>query len=75
MSYDYTAIHDEIYPLEKLKYPLDDGGKVEVVFEKVDINETKVVEIFEPDPEHPAQIQRDSWYAIRDNFCKQVENN
>ena len=56
MSFDYVGIYDEIYPLEKLKYPLDDGGKVEVIIEKIDANLTKVVEIFGPDPKPLAQI-------------------
>lgn len=74
-GFDYTGIYDEILPLEKIKYHLDDCRKVEVIFEKIDENTTKVTETFDPDPEQPPQMQRDGWYAILDNFHKHVENN
>lgn len=74
-GFDYTGIYDEILPLEKIKYHLDDDRKVEVIFEKIDENTTKVTETFDPDPEQPPQMQRDGWYAILDNFHKHVENN
>lgn len=74
-GYDFTGTYDEITPLEKIKYHFKDGRQVEVIFEKIDGNTTKVTEIFEPDLEQPAEMQRESWYAILDNFHKYVENN
>lgn len=74
-GFDYTGIYDEIIPLQKIKYHLDDGRNVEVIFESIDANTTKVTEIFEPDPEQPPQMQRESWYGILNNFHKYVENN
>ena len=74
-GFDYTGIYDEILPLEKIKYHLDDCRKVEVIFEKIDENTTKVTETFDPDPEQPPQMQLDGCYAILDNFHKHVENN
>lgn len=74
-GFDFTGMFDEIIPLQKIKYHLDDGRKVEVIFENIDENTTKVIEIFEPDPEQPRDMQRDGWYAILNNFHKCVENN
>ena len=74
-GFDYTGTYDEIIPLQKIKYHLDDGRKVEVIFENIDANTTKVIEIFEPDPSQPRDMQRDGWYAILNNFHKHVENN
>lgn len=72
---DYKGSYDEIIPLQKIKYHLDDGRKVEVLFEKVDENTTQVTQAFEPDPQQPELMQREGWYSILDNFHKHVENN
>lgn len=74
-GFDFKGTYDEVSPFEKIKYHLEDGRNVEVLFESIDQNTTKVTEVFEPDPEQPAQMQREGWYAILDNFHKHVENN
>ena len=74
-GFDYKGSYDEIIPLQKIKYHLDDGRKVEVLFEKVDENTTQVTQAFEPDPQQPELMQREGWYSILDNFHKHVENN
>ena len=74
-GFDYKGSYDEIIPLQKIKYHLDDGRKVEVLFEKVDENTTLVTQAFEPDPQQPELMQREGWYSILDNFHKHVENN
>lgn len=74
-GFDFKGTYDEISPLEKIKYHLDDGRNVEVLFETVDETTTKVTEIFEPDAGQPEQMQREEWYSILDNFHKHVENN
>lgn len=74
-GFDFKGIYDEIAPFEKIKYHLEDGRKVKVLFERIDETTTKVTEIFEPDPQQPAEMQREGWYAILDNFHKHVENN
>lgn len=74
-GFDFKGTYDEVSLFEKIKYHLEDGRNVEVLFESIDQNTTKVTEVFEPDPEQPAQMQREGWYAILDNFHKHVENN
>lgn len=74
-GFDFKGTYDEVAPFEKIKYHLEDGRKVKVLFERIDETTTKVTEIFEPDPQQPAEMQREGWYAILDNFHKHVENN
>ena len=74
-GFDFKGTYDEVSPFEKIKYHLEDGRNVEVLFESIDQNTTKVTEVFEPDPEQPVEMQREGWYAILDNFHKHVENN
>lgn len=74
-GFDYVFVYDEIVPLQKLKYHLEDGRNVEVLFEKVDADTTKITEIFDPEAASPREMQREGWYAILNNFHKYVENN
>ncbi|QOW10238.1 activator of HSP90 ATPase [Kaistella flava (ex Peng et al. 2021)] len=74
-GFDFKGTYDEVFPFEKLKYHLEDGRKVEVLFESIDANTTKVFEIFEPEELESRQMQRDGWYGILDNFQKYAENN
>lgn len=73
-GFDFVAVYDEIIPLQKIKYHLDDGRNVEIWFEKIDASTTKVIEIFDPEKENSREMQRDGWYAILNNFHKYVEN-
>lgn len=73
-GFDLVAVYDEILPFEKIKYHLEDGRNVEILFEKTDGSTTKVIEIFDPEKENSREMQRDGWYAILNNFHKYVEN-
>ncbi len=73
-GFDLEGTYDEVIPYENIKYHLQDGRKVEVIFEAVDENTTKVTERFDPEKQNSAEMQRDGWYAILNNFHKYVEN-
>ena len=73
-GFDLSGIYDEIIPLKKIKYHLEDGRLVEVIFNEIDATTTEVVEIFEPETQNSREMQRDGWYAILNNFHKYVEN-
>lgn len=73
-GFDLVGIYDEIIPLEKIKYHLEDGRNVEILFNKIDASTTQVVEIFDPEKQNSREMQRDGWYAILNNFHKYVEN-
>lgn len=74
-GFDFIGIYDEVIPNERIKYHIEDGRNVEVVFEKIDGNTTKVTEIFDPEKQNSVEMQREGWYAILNNFHKYVENN
>lgn len=75
LGFDFEGIYDEIIPGEKIKYYLDDGRNVEIQFQKIDGDTTKIIQIFDPEQQNPIEMQRDGWYAILNNFQKYVENN
>lgn len=73
-GYDRVGTYDEIIPLEKIKYHLQDGRNVELIFNKIDEHTTEVIETFDPESHTSREMQRDEWYAILNNFHKYVEN-
>ncbi|KMQ61734.1 activator of HSP90 ATPase [Chryseobacterium sp. BLS98] len=73
-GFDFEGIYDEVIPNSSIKYHMEDGRKVEVIFDKMDENTTKVIEIFDPEKQNSVEMQRDGWYAILNNFHKYVEN-
>lgn len=74
-GFDFVGVYDDVVPLQKLKYHLEDGRNVEVFFEELDADTTKVTEVFDPETVNSREMQRDGWYAILNNFHKYVEQN
>lgn len=74
-GFDFIGTYDEVIPNERIKYHIEDGRNVEVIFEKIDENTTNVTEIFDPEKQNSVEMQREGWYAILNNFHKYVENN
>ena len=73
-GFDFAGIYDEVIPYKLIKYRLEDGRKVEIQFEKMDENTTKVIETFDPEMQNSREMQREGWYAILNNFHKYTEN-
>lgn len=73
-GFDLIGIYDEINVNQNLKYHFEDNRNIEVIFEKLADNKTKVIEIFDPETENPVEIQKDGWQAILDNFKKYSES-
>lgn len=74
MSFDFAGQYDEVDALKKITYTLGDGRVVAVHF-SADGPTTKVVESFDAEDTHSAEMQRAGWQAILDNFKKYVESN
>ncbi len=77
MSFDFTGIYLEIEEYKYIKYICDGDDKrlVQITFEKISEDETKVVEEFDPENINPSEMQKAGWQSILDNFKKCVENN
>lgn len=72
-SFDLGGIYTAVVEKELIAYVLEDGRKVRIEFMKMD-NGIKIIELFEPEIEHPAEMQRGGWQAILDNFKKYTES-
>ena len=72
-GFDFGGTYDEVRQNEKLLYHLDDDRKVEVTFFENN-GKTTVTESFDPDKQHPAEMQQQGWQAILENLKKYVES-
>ncbi len=72
MGFDFGGIYDTVKPFELIEYTLGDDRKVKIEFE-ANGNETRVIETFEAESVHPAELQQAGWQAILNNFKKYVE--
>lgn len=73
-GFDFEGTYDEIIPSKLIRYHMEDGRKVEIRFDEIDQDTTKVTEIFDPETMNPIEMQREGWNAILQNFHRYVMN-
>jgi len=73
-GFDLVGIYDEVVENELLKYHFEDNRNIEIIFEKLSDNKTKITENFDPENMNPLDFQKDGWNAILDNFKKYSES-
>lgn len=73
-GFDYAGIYDEVIPNQKINYTIDDGRKVEIIFEQQN-DGVLITEVFEPESQNSVDMQQQGWQAILDNFKTYVESN
>ena len=71
-GFDFEGIYSEVKLFEKIKYGLEDGREVEIMFNGKG-KTTEVTEIFDAENENPIELQQDGWQAILNNFKQYVE--
>jgi len=72
-GFDFGGTYSKGIDNELIKYEMGDGRKVSVTF--VDLmGKTLVSETFDPETENSAEMQRQGWQAILDNFKKHAES-
>jgi len=70
-GFDFAGTYTAVEPMRLIAYDFGDR-KAEVTFaEREDGIAVRV--IFDAEDEHPADMQRDGWQAILDNFARHVE--
>jgi uncharacterized protein YndB with AHSA1/START domain len=71
-GFNFEGIYSEVIHFEKIKYGLEDGREVEIMFNGKG-QTTEVIEIFDAEYENPIDMQKGGWQAILNNFKKYVE--
>jgi len=74
MGFDFSGVYEEVEENRKISYIMDDNRKVTVSFSESG-HGTKIVEEFEAEDENSAELQRQGWQAILDNFKRYTESN
>jgi uncharacterized protein YndB with AHSA1/START domain len=70
-GFDFEGTYTKIVPLKEIDYDFGDR-KAQVRF--IDGKDCVTVRVtFDPETEHPEEMQRGGWQAILDNFARHVE--
>jgi uncharacterized protein YndB with AHSA1/START domain len=70
-GFDFAGTYSKIVPLELIEYAFGDRH---ATVEFVRSTDGVIVRVtFDPETEHPVEMQRDGWQAILDSFRKHVE--
>ena len=72
MGFDFAGTYTKLVEHELIEYSLEDGRIVRVEFIAGD-NGTTVRETFDAESVNDAEMQRQGWQAILDNFTRYVE--
>lgn len=72
LGFDLGGIYDEVRHHELIAYTMEDGRKVRIEFIEQG-GFTTVMETFDAENGHPAEMQQQGWQAIMDNFKSYVE--
>lgn len=72
-SFDFKGRYIDVIPKKLLKYEIEDGRIVTVVFSEQGI-ETEIIQTFEAEKNHSIEQQQAGWNAILQNFKKYCEN-
>lgn len=73
-SFDFAGVYTKVTPLKEIAYKLGDDREVEIVFEKIDENNTRITETFDAEGTHTLEQQREGWQSILDNFKQYTES-
>lgn len=73
-GFDFIGIYDAIKENQLVHYHLEDGREVEITFEELSDDKTRITESFDAENENPLEMQRQGWQAILDNFKSYCEN-
>ena len=72
-GFDFSGTYRGVASLERIRYIIDDGRNVTVLF-SANGNETKVTETFEAEDTHPFEMQKRGWQVSLDNFKTYTES-
>ncbi len=71
-GFDFAGTYSQVIPLELLEFTIGDRA-VSVKFEVISSLDTKIIETFEIEDVNSAELQRDGWQAILENYKLHTE--
>jgi uncharacterized protein YndB with AHSA1/START domain len=73
MGFDFEGVYTRVVPQELIEYRMDDGREVAVHFAPAG-DGVRVRVVFDAESQNPAEVQRQGWQAILDNFGRYAES-
>lgn len=73
-GFDFEAVYDEVVALKKIVYTMGDGRQASTSFQQTG-DQTRVVTTFDIEDQNSADMQRQGWQAILNNFKHYTESN
>ncbi len=73
-GFDFKGVYTEVVENELLAYTMEDGRRARIEFMPLG-NSTHVRVTFDPEQENPAEMQKQGWQAILNNFKDYAEKN
>lgn len=72
-GFDFTGIYDEVKEREEIRYTMEDGRQVQVLFRENDHN-TVITENFDPENTYPPEYQKEGWQSILNHLKEYAES-
>jgi uncharacterized protein YndB with AHSA1/START domain len=73
MGFDFSGTFSKVIENQLIEYSMADGRSVVIEF-SLDENGVKVEETFDAESQNSAELQRQGWQNILNNFAKHVES-
>lgn len=73
-AFDFGGVYREVSLHERLVSELGDGRRVQVDFGRLPDGQTRLTQAFEAEDQNPAEMQRQGWQAILENFKTHAES-
>ena len=73
MGFDFSGTYTKVIEKKLIEYSLDDGRSVVVKFTPIESG-VRVEETFEAESQNEAELQRQGWQSILNNFSQHVES-
>lgn len=70
--FNFQGVYNEVKTHQLITYTLDDGRKSTIIF--TTDNGVRLTEIFEPEKNHPLDMQKDFCQGVLDGFKRYVES-
>ena len=71
MAFDFAGTYTQVIEHELIEYTMADGRVVSVVFQAID-GAVAISETFDAETQNDAEMQRQGWQCILDNFAQYV---
>jgi uncharacterized protein YndB with AHSA1/START domain len=72
-GFDFTGIYDEVEPLKRIAYTMEDGRRAIIDF-KENEGVIEIITVFDAETQNSIDMQRAGWQAILDNFKRYAES-